>query len=173
MIATGKDEKKMILRNKKTGETGYLQNDWLVKKLRVVNTNNDTVGEYTSLADFNEEWEDYKDELFYVISAEHEGGYQCVLKEDYPEICEVAKELGIGFETEKECREAVEKLKAWKRLKDKGFQITGWDNSIGDDYYKSGQIVLNLNNVKNMEWDEYEQISEIKNDLDLLFGGKE
>lgn len=83
------------------------------------------------------------------------------------------EEIGNYFETREEAEKAAEKLKAWKRLKDKGFQITGWDNSIGDDYYKTGQIVLNLNNVKNTEWDEYERIGEIKNDLDLLFGGEE
>ena len=49
----------MKLRNKKTGETGYLQNDSSVKKLRVVNPNNDTVGEYSSLAEFTADWEDW------------------------------------------------------------------------------------------------------------------
>ena len=149
----------MKLRNKKTGE---------------INLGDLHLDDFNSLAELNEEWEDYEeDELFYVISAEHKSGYQCVLKEDYPEICKVAKELGIGFETEKECKKAVEKLKAWKRLKDKGFEIEGWDNYIGDDYYKTGQIVINLNNVKNRDWDEYDNIDEIKDDLNLLFGGEE
>ena len=152
----------MKLRNKKTGDIGYLQNDWLVKKLRVVNTNNDTVGEYTSLADFNEEWEDYEEPKGTALDL-------MILTltnfiENEPDEDKVDLE---------ECKQMLEKLKAWKRLKDKGFQITDWDNSIGDDYYKTGQIVLNLNNVKNTKWDEYEQISEIKNDLDFLFGGEE
>lgn len=48
----------MKLHNKKTDEIGYLQNDSSVGKLRVLNANNDTIGEYTTLAELNEEWED-------------------------------------------------------------------------------------------------------------------
>ena len=140
----------MELRNKKTGE--------------IVPASNIAVGTgkdgkwYDSLAELNKEWEDYEeDELFYVISAEHKSGYECVLKEEYPEICKVAKELGIGFETEKEAMKAVEKLKAWKRLKDSGFkpvvckqdQYLYFEACWGDNY--GGKM----------------------SDLDLLFGGEE
>lgn len=99
-----------------------------------------------------------------------------ILQYDYGDndyFVNMAKEIGNKFETEEEAKRVVEKLKAWKRLKDKGFVVESWDTDIGDNYYKTGQIVLNLNNVKNREWDEYTQINEIKNDLDLLFGGKE
>lgn len=83
------------------------------------------------------------------------------------------KEIGNYFETEEEAEKAMERLRAWKRLKDKGFEIESWMIDIGDNYYKTGQIILNLNNVRNREWDEYDQISEIKNDLDICFGGEE
>lgn len=48
----------MKLHNKKTEEIGYLQNDTLAKRIRVVNANYDTIGEYKSLAELNEEWTD-------------------------------------------------------------------------------------------------------------------
>ena len=86
---------------------------------------------------------------------------------------EKLRRIGNLFQSEEESEKAAEKLKAWKRLKDKGFDIESWDTDIGDNYYKTGQIVLNLNNVKDREWDEYDQIMEIKNDLDLLLGGEE
>lgn len=83
----------------------------------------------------------------------------------------IRKNIGNSFTTKEEAEKAVEKLKAWKRLKDKGFHISGWDNSIGDDYYKPSQIVIELNG--NPDWDEYDNIEDIKEDLDLLFGRKE
>ena len=76
----------MKIRNKKTGEILELTKDKYCydPELRLSNFN--------SLAELNENWEDYEeDELLYVVSAEHRSGYQCVLKEDYPEICKVAK----------------------------------------------------------------------------------
>lgn len=54
------------------------------------------------------------------------------------------KEIGNCFDTIEEAEKAVEKLKAWKRLKDKGFRITlrgckgnawlqaNWGNLQGD-----------------------------------------
>lgn len=50
----------MKLQDKETGEIGYLQFDVVVQRIRVVNANNDTVGEYKTLAELNEKWEDYK-----------------------------------------------------------------------------------------------------------------
>jgi len=93
-----------------------------------------------------------------------------MLPEDMKKLYE---EIGNKFEKKSDAKLVVKKFKAWKRLKDKGFEIESWCVSIGDDYYKTGQIVLNLNNVKNRAWDEYKQINEIKTDLDLLFGGEE
>ncbi len=50
----------MKLQDKETGEIGYLQFDVVVQRIRVVDANNDTVGEYKTLAELNERWEDYK-----------------------------------------------------------------------------------------------------------------
>ena len=142
----------MLIRNKKTGEIKDLD-------IRLLGTEPDRF--VNSIAELSEEWEDYEeDELLYIISAEHKSGYQCVLKEEYPEICEVAKELGIGFETEEEAEKAVEKLKAWKRLKDKGFRFTGVDSE-----HRGGSIAYRIDVG---DWD-----LDVNTDLDLLFGGEE
>lgn len=116
-------------------------------------------------------WEEYEEDelLFYVISAEHERGYQYVLKEAYPEMCKVAKELGIGFETEKECQKAVEKLKAWKRLKDKGFRFIPEASHV-EQTEETGEsmmfIACTMNDYRDFVFGD-------NADIKLLFGGEE
>lgn len=67
------------------------------------------------------------------------------------------KEIGNYFETEEEAEKAMKKLKAWKRLKDKGFRFDDWD------YYHIGYKFIGKG-----YWTE-----ETKKDMDLLFGGEE
>ena len=69
--------------------------------------------------------------------------------------------MGNHFGTLKEAEKAVEKLKAWKRLKNKGFRFLGYYSRLGETKSK-GEI--------GFETDDYEGI---KQDLDLLFGGEE
>ena len=166
----------MKLRNKKTGEIieaytlGADKSIWDKYGKHFILTTDDWCKDYNSLADLNEEWEDYEEpEMFYWIDYD---GKICKAEIGTMDRTKI-KEIGNYFETREEAEQAVEKLKAWKRLEDKGFAIEGWDNSIGDDYYKTGDIVINLNNVKNRDWNEYNNIGEIKDDLDLLFGGEE
>lgn len=157
----------MKLQNKKTGEIVYATmmasyggGELQIRYYPVNNAESTHFKEYRSISELNEEWEDYEeDELLYVISAEHKSGYQCVLKEEYPEICEVAKELGIGFETEKECQEFCNKLLAWKRLESCGFKFKSWRTAdMGADKYYF-VIIAESNGAG-------------KGDLDLLFGGE-
>lgn len=109
-----------------------------------------------------EEVKEVEDELFYVISAEHKDGYMCVLKEDYKEICDIAKKLGLGFEIEKEAEKAVEKLKAWKELKDDGITYS-LDEDNGVPY-----IVIHSKE----ETGTAEKVTRIFKNLTLLFGGE-
>ena len=100
----------MKLKNKKTGE--------------IVEWFNNTNGVFpNSLAELNEEWEDYKEpkEYWYIDC------YGMVIRSLYNgnEWDERRKLIGNYFETEEEAENAVEKLKAWKWLKDKGFRFTG------------------------------------------------
>ena len=72
------------------------------------------------------------------------------------------KSIGNYFETEEEAKKAVEKLKAWKRLKDKGFEFVG---------YRYGGSAVPL--IEFTYESGAEKQDQFKKDIDLLFGGKE
>ncbi len=127
----------MKLRNKKTGE--IIEFDAI---LPVKDVSGDSVAhlEYNSLNEFNEEWEDCeepkKDGLDNIIALVE--AYSSNDSERYP-------------------KEIVEKLKAWKRLKDKGFVFNGIN--MVDGSIKTG-----------MPLDDCEGFYD---DMKLLFGGEE
>lgn len=99
----------MKLRNKKTGEITEA-NYWNI------------IQEYNSLAELNEEWEDYE---------EPKGMQEIHISFNDPTA------VVIEFGTDEEAEKAVEKLKAWKRLKDKGFRfdIEEWEHSPLDEIF--------------------------------------
>ena len=109
----------MKLKNKKTGEVAEVTG--------IFNRNDKpdfVIDSYNSLAELNKEWEDYEEpKTFWYLD---EMG---VIKEfpsdmmDYKGIIDNYKKIGNYFETEEEAERAVEKLKAWKRLEDKGFRF--------------------------------------------------
>jgi len=82
---------------------------------------------YDSLAQLQEAgWKDYeepKDWGEYIISCGN-NYIEPVCAGFSDKTIEKCNELGMLFETKEEAEKAVEKLKAWKRLKDKGFRIT-------------------------------------------------
>lgn len=155
----------MKLRNKKTGEIGYLIVGRGFDHYVVANDNWESCGEYDSLAELNEEWQDCEEpkEHFFITEYgdvyslnEYEGLNNVANVDDY-------KQIGNYFETEEEAKKVVEKLKAWKRLKDRGFEFCGYDAlGCGEIHFTS-------------DWDiedEYEK-GQRRKDLDLLFGGGE
>ena len=150
----------MKLRNKKTGEIGYpyFQN-WKEITCVIVDENAIQIAEYTSLAELNEEWEDYeepKDNGYWYYDTFNKN----IDIEFYPTNTDDEKadiEIGNHFSTQEEAEKAVEKLKAWKRLKDKGFRFKGWE--IPTDNRKI--IIIEGNCIADSE------------DLELLFGGEE
>lgn len=71
---------------------------------------------------------------------------------------EIMKILGNYFETKEEAELAVRKLKAWKRLKDKGFKFKGYADDSGDLF--SCQVIR-------CSFDDFGK--ESRKDLDLLF----
>ena len=159
----------MKLRNRKTGKIidfGYLQSDHIAPL--VLTTYEDDKPEmktYNSLAELNEEWEDYEDERQYTISDDGEVVPYAV---DYINegTDKGRKSISNCFRTKEEAEKAVEKLKAWKRLKDKGFRFyKKWDSKEpeGSFYYVEihGKI------------DPVPADAEFMKDLDLLFGGEE
>jgi hypothetical protein len=151
----------MKLRNKKTGEI------LLIGNIIVENPKKIDCGEltkYSSLAELNDEWEDYKPKVFYYIN--ENGGVLHYVPSD-PEgedetYIKYQKEIGNYFETKEEAEKAVEKLKAWKRLKGNGFMITGWDYEGFGMKVEAGRISFEINKDCNED-----------KDLDLLFGGEE
>lgn len=161
----------MKYKNKKTGEVrDWDFGDWYQKILNPDNKENYEC----SLADFidrvikfKEEWEDYEEpKEYWFIDAfgniiqnritKHRGDEYTDMSDDY----ERQKEIGNYFETKEEVEEAVEKLKAWKRLKDKGFEFMWVDK-------KNGSVKFGFFNKEGKITEEMWQ------DIDLLFGGEE
>lgn len=148
----------MKLRNKKTGE--IIEFDAILPVKDVVG---DSVAhlEYGSLAELNEEWEDAPEEpkKYWFLSGR--GEVKCI-EDENTVFDKDHKSIGNYFESREEAEKAVEKLKAWKRLGNKGFRFDGWD----ENHHNLGIIEFSFSNVADSVYD-FEQ------DLDLLFGGEE
>lgn len=157
----------MKLRNKKTGEiTEDMWYEYTDENIRIKGETK--VYEYNSLAELNEDWEDYeepKKDWFWFI--DEEGSVRDVLYGDWPkESMELIKEIGNYFETKEEAEKAIEKLKAWKRLKDAGFRFT-FTPGVGSLDIDPGKFQIDIN----AEMPErYFCNDSITKDLDLLFG---
>ena len=139
----------MKLRNKKTGEIAELH--FIEDKEYHFTVNPEDPADmciYKKLADITEEWEDYEEpkEYWFIDWTPEIGVYHT--RDIDSDADERQKEIGNYFETKEEAEKAVEKaiekLKALKRLKDKGFSITlqcrkgyawleaNWGNLEGD-----------------------------------------
>ena len=153
----------MKLRNKKTGEIGTLIVDGAYKfvtNFAVEDDAGNRLGKYDSLAELNEEWEDYEEpKEYWTID------WSCIgvttNRYSGDDIDDFNKSIGNYFETKEEAEKAVKKLKAWKRLKDKGFRFRWIDMQTGQIKYS---FYLEVDQ-KITRKDE--------DDLLLLFGGEE
>lgn len=157
----------MRLRNKKTGEIPekietitYIQ--WS-KKIMMVYINNS--GErimkyYNSLEAFNEEWEDYEESKEYWYYDTTKNG---VDKITHLEDKEKDQTIGNYFETEEEAEKAVEKLKAWKRLRNKGIRFSHFVIDHNDKYAK---VIVKADDMA-VPFDEARQFYD---DFTLIFG---
>ena len=141
----------MKLRNKKTGRLIDIN-------LSVNMLDEDYITEYGSLEEFNEDWEDYEEpkNQYYLdcdgrIFENHTTDY----------IKGKMQEIGNYFETKEEAEKAVEKLKAWKRLKDNGFKFEGIE--------KRGH---HINFYQGRSYETEQQCEQAWIDIDLLFGGE-
>lgn len=153
----------MKLRNKKSGEILETAHSATVikDKFRIYDEITDKYYTYNTLAELNEEWEDYEESTgyFYIRDGgniDHNLYGKSIIKRH--------QEIGNYFETKEEAEKAVEKLKAWKRLKDMKikYQLDFVRNSITFTY----QIENTLIDVLDAE-------RQIFTDLKLLFGGEE
>lgn len=160
----------MKLRNKKTGEKIDLD----VANIKAQFGSISVIPEpavlgsdeyvYNSLAELNEEWEDYEEpKQWYGLNAIRDVGFEPLEYEGFEDLYKHAKELGIAFETAEEAKLAVRKLKAWKRLKDKGFRFLCWNDDYTINFTIDGQ------NTEPINFDELSRdlcivFSEAKND---------
>lgn len=149
----------MKLRNKKTGEI-IDSKDLLTDKSIIDLFSRDFDYFNSKLNKIQEEWEDYEepDEIWYI---DWKGDIRSA---DINNEWEREKEIGNYFETREEAEKAVEKLKAWKRLKDKGFRFLEWYKPDGCEPFIVIETNINDHDVDNMK---------MQQDLDLLFGGEE
>ena len=69
-------------------------------------------------------------------------------------------QIGNYFETEEEAEKAVEKLKAWQRLKESGFEFTKLDLKSNYICYKVGM-------------EQAIDARQVVDDINYLFGGEE
>lgn len=170
----------MKLKNKKTGEVKEWDfGNWYQ---HIMNPDNKesyecTLSEFIDrTAEFRKEWEDVPEEPFekdfYIIfdgDVKHCIWYRervaacpddahAYLGEYGREQIDNLKSVGLYFETREEAELAVRKLKAWKRLKDKGFRFNGWDGT------RIGTHISYISEIY------YEGCTD---DMDLLFGGEE
>ena len=156
----------MKLKHKRTGKIGILIVDGAYKfvtNFAVEDDEMNRLGEYNSLAELNEEWEDYKEPKKH-CSITQFGDVVDEVDGYMSETIDEMKEIGNYFETEEEAEEAVRKLKAWKRLKDGGITFKNWTiNQTGtiDCFATCGDNIPPSR--KNPT---------LLDDLDLLFGGE-
>ena len=152
----------MKLRNKKTGEIGHLRStNWNETALIIMDNDGVQLAKYTFLTELNEEWEDYEEPKEYWFVSEFGKVYSLKNIPMDKERIDWLKLIGNYFSSREEAEKAVEKLKAVKRMKDKGFRFLGYYHRLGETKSK-GEI--------GFEMVDYE---DVKQDLDLLFSGGE
>ena len=148
----------MKLLNKKTGEIATLTLSSNGEELLLMK-NNEMVTRNVKLSDLDV-WEDYEEpKKYYVINPVDWAEVIGEIEYRNDSTDKINKEIGNYFETKEEAEKAVEKLKAWKRLKDKGFRFDGVNGCWVEFTLKSAN-----------SYEEYEQGQK---DLLLLFGGEE
>ena len=145
--------------NKETGEIGYLYAN-KNENYNVLDENDEVLAVYETLEAVVGEWQDYE---------EPKSGIKDVW---FPDVIEGRNNVVISFETREEAKNAVRKLKAWKRLKELGFRFVDWELDM--ETIADGKIWFDVG--VNTEWNA-EQLLELKPEakesLDILYGGEE
>lgn len=145
----------MKLVNKKTGEVATLTLSSNGEDLIIMG--NDMYAHITKLSELKD-YEDYEEQKsWWYIDCNGE-----VFRGENAdkEHTEEHKSIGNYYTSSEEAEKAVEKLKAWKRLKDKGFRFERW--LLGGEY--GNTITFS---------DYFKCNDKTRADLDLLFGGEE
>lgn len=151
----------MKLRNKKTGE--------IIEKYpgRFVVNSGEQIRQYDSLAELNAEWCDYEEQKGnWTIDPMNEN-YVDDGRYTAPDELERYEELGLKFNTEEEAEKAVEKLKAFKRLKDKGFRF---DLSPALGHCDDKKFDISIIGTMPAKWWYNDKVVD---DIHYIFGGEE
>lgn len=113
---------------------------------------------YNNLSELCEKWEDCEEPKKHYWVIDEDGVLVCRTVGDFANegMC---KQIGNYFETEEEAKKAVGRLRAWKRLKDKGFRFETYKP------YGAG-ITFTIAHMNELAEDNQKE-------LDLLFGGEE
>lgn len=160
----------MKLKNKKTGEIA----EFAVHKR--IEDSEDGNQVYAPFVIDPEEWEDYEEskesEHYWYIGYKND-----IRRTKYHHISDFAdnqvtatrKEIGNCFESLEEAEKAVEKLKAWKRLKDKGFRFT-LTPVVGSLDVTPDKFQIEINADMPAKWFCCDAVQK---DLEVCFGGEE
>lgn len=157
----------MKLRNKKTGKI-INSNELLTDEFMIDLFSKDFNYFNSKLGKICEEWEDYEENKYYyaITSIKFDNGIT-KMKNIHNDMTAFDKAIGNYFETKEEAEKAVEKLKAWKRLKDKCcISFSGINRNIKG---RPVSVNLDFNNEGKTTFDEAKQNID---DLMLLFGGE-
>ena len=149
----------MKLINKQTGEIATLTLSSNGEELLLMK-NSEMVIRNVKLSDL-EEWQDYEEPTGYWY-IDFDGDVLGWAGENDEETDRKRQAIGNYFETKAEAEKAVEKLKAWKRLKDNYLVLKRLDVDGNTATYS---ITLSFS--------DYIECDGIMKDLDLLFGGEE
>lgn len=130
---------------------------------------------YDHIDEIKEEWEDVPEEPkeYWFIDAygnivqnkitKQYGDEYTDMSDDY----ERQKQIGNYFESEEEAEKAVEKLKAFRRLEDKGFRFNGYSHY---DWNGNESPAISF---EYPDFDEMFDNEQVVADLDICFGGEE
>lgn len=157
----------MKVKNKKTGkiaELGYIASSDGYIILQDVNTE-EFIVKYNSLAELNSEWEDYEDpKEYWFVSCDGRALKATTDEDEYNERHNTGhKQIGNYFSSREEAERAVEKLKTWKRLKDKGISFEV--KVIDSKWYLAGK--------DEQQYRTFDEAHDLYKDVMFIFGGEE
>lgn len=154
----------MRLKNKKTGEIRNAE-DVIIENLK----KNGSTLNAISIDEIRNEWEDYEESKEYWCISQWGGIVQRRrLIPIHDEDMEAEhKKIGNYFPSKEEAEKAVEKLKAWKRLKDKGFRF---DLSPALGHCDDKKFDISIIGTMPAKWWYNDKVVD---DIHYIFGGEE
>ena len=141
----------MKLRNKKTGEIRELPDGFFCGD---------------NLKKICEEWEDVEEPKEHWFVSEFGKVYSLKNIPMDKERIGWLKQIGNYFESREEAEKAVEKLKAWKRLRDKGIKFSHY---VIDHEKKYAKVIVKADHLSLT----FKEAHDFYTDFSLIFGGEE